>query len=581
MAEPYIINNPQAGIADSPELGFGDMRNIDVYTQPGVAKINRDMKEWTFNSSANGITKTFTASAATDKITLPTGDNFIHDYIGNVTAQPVTLTTTTTLPAPLAPATTYYLISGGTNTTYKLATTIANAEAGTGIDILDTGTGTHTITAVVPGNVKHQVIEPSTGYVYAQDATGLIWVNRGNRWITIAGNTLTNATGNGLVIWKNYLFAFRSGAVDVLSLSTYAASGTSAWTNAWKTTQVTASGTVHNSIAGQDDILYYCDGRYIGSVAELAGTTFAPGTPGTFNHNAQALDLPQDYVARDLAELGKPLMIGAGRDNEAACKIFPWDRTSSSFSLPLSIPNGPLNIMQTIGSRLYVSVGTEGTVWVTDGTNVEVAFRIPVALNGSSNSGSITSMCAHKNRLFFGLTSDTTSGVWSFNPATKALLFEYLVSYGRYNDSLGLNPLLMSSMVSINANKLSASWYDSNAALGAIDTTNIDTSTYYYQSYAAYLRGPLSEVGTNFQPRTFEQVSLQLEKPLATNEGIRIKYRPDTSSAFTTIGTFDYTTYGAIQSLNFQYAIDAENIQAQVELTGTTTTPSFKELRLD
>lgn len=54
------------------------------------------------------------------------------------------LTTTGTLPAPLALATTYFLIRE-TTTKFKLATTLANARARVAIDITDTGSGTHTL----------------------------------------------------------------------------------------------------------------------------------------------------------------------------------------------------------------------------------------------------------------------------------------------------------------------------------------------------------------------------------------------------------------------------------------------------
>jgi hypothetical protein len=49
------------------------------------------------------------------------------------------------LPAPLVANTVYYGIYVGSGT-YKLATTFANAIAGTAIDLTDAGTGTHTST---------------------------------------------------------------------------------------------------------------------------------------------------------------------------------------------------------------------------------------------------------------------------------------------------------------------------------------------------------------------------------------------------------------------------------------------------
>ena len=64
---------------------------------------------------------------------------------GFKTGLAVQLTTTTTLPAGLSLATTYYVIVLDADT-FKLATSLVNANAGTAIDITSTGTGTHTST---------------------------------------------------------------------------------------------------------------------------------------------------------------------------------------------------------------------------------------------------------------------------------------------------------------------------------------------------------------------------------------------------------------------------------------------------
>jgi hypothetical protein len=82
---------------------------------------------------------TFTA-ATTDILTLNTA---LTRYLAN-TSGPFRLTTTDTLPAGLSTGTDYYIIRLS-STSVKLATTQANAEAGTAVDITDTGTGTHSI----------------------------------------------------------------------------------------------------------------------------------------------------------------------------------------------------------------------------------------------------------------------------------------------------------------------------------------------------------------------------------------------------------------------------------------------------
>jgi hypothetical protein len=80
--------------------------------------------------------KTFTCVAATDLCTATAG------LLTGLKGQG---SSTTTLPAGLSTSTDYFVIYVSA-TTFKLATSYANAIAGTAIDITDTGTGTHTFT---------------------------------------------------------------------------------------------------------------------------------------------------------------------------------------------------------------------------------------------------------------------------------------------------------------------------------------------------------------------------------------------------------------------------------------------------
>lgn len=81
-------------------------------------------------------TNTFTANAGTDLIT------YANDWSPYTK---VRFTTTTTLPAGLSLNTDYWLIRQST-TTSLVASSYANAVAGTFVDITDAGTGTHTLT---------------------------------------------------------------------------------------------------------------------------------------------------------------------------------------------------------------------------------------------------------------------------------------------------------------------------------------------------------------------------------------------------------------------------------------------------
>uniref|UniRef100_A0A6H1ZM54 Putative tail protein n=1 Tax=viral metagenome TaxID=1070528 RepID=A0A6H1ZM54_9ZZZZ len=118
-------------------LSHGDQVMNDFHRRL-LAKAN-----WPFLHRARTLTtfspdSAFTAVVATDVCTAT-------KTILTLTGTEVTFSSTTTLPTGLSASTTYYLIYQSA-TTFKVATSFANALAGAAIDITDTGTGTHTVT---------------------------------------------------------------------------------------------------------------------------------------------------------------------------------------------------------------------------------------------------------------------------------------------------------------------------------------------------------------------------------------------------------------------------------------------------
>ena len=117
---------------------------IDVVGFYRVTSVTTTTAQATTNTL--GQSDTFTADAGTDVCTWTSTTNIPSNIL---TGTRVRLTTTTTLPAGLATATDYYVIKVS-DTTFSLATSYANAVAGTEIDITSTGTGTHTVTWLLP-----------------------------------------------------------------------------------------------------------------------------------------------------------------------------------------------------------------------------------------------------------------------------------------------------------------------------------------------------------------------------------------------------------------------------------------------
>lgn len=121
----------------SANLTYGDQVMADFYRRL-LARA-----DWPFLHKTRMIlsvspTATVTVNAGTDVVTA-TDNGVLTD-----TGTEVTFSTTDTLPAGLSASTVYYLIYQS-STTFKIATSLANALAGTAVDITDTGTGTHTM----------------------------------------------------------------------------------------------------------------------------------------------------------------------------------------------------------------------------------------------------------------------------------------------------------------------------------------------------------------------------------------------------------------------------------------------------
>jgi hypothetical protein len=133
-----------AAVSAAATVVPGTLALVDVVGFYRVTAVTTATAQATTNTL--GQSDTFTADASTDTCTYSSTANYPSNIL---TGTRVRLTTTTTLPAPLATATDYYVVRV-TDSTFKLSTTYANAIAGTVINITDAGTGTHTITWLLP-----------------------------------------------------------------------------------------------------------------------------------------------------------------------------------------------------------------------------------------------------------------------------------------------------------------------------------------------------------------------------------------------------------------------------------------------
>lgn len=137
----YLISGSAVSAAATAQPSVVTL--IDVVGFYRVTTVTTATAQATTNTL--GQSDTFTA-AASDICTWSSTANIPSNVLVGTR---VRLTTTVTLPAGLALATDYYVIKLS-DTTFSLASSYANAIAGTAVNITDAGTGTHTASWLLP-----------------------------------------------------------------------------------------------------------------------------------------------------------------------------------------------------------------------------------------------------------------------------------------------------------------------------------------------------------------------------------------------------------------------------------------------
>lgn len=493
-----VIKDFRTGIGPSPHLGFGDMRNLDISTIPGIARLNY--------ASSN------------------TSGTALSDYPIQIVRNP----------------------------------------------------------------------QAAASDLFALDASGALYISRdsGTTWSSLTGFGTASQALN-IQVWENYLFLATTNKLHVCG----PVSSATAWTNNWQT--IDSDEEFHPMLwSVNDGNLYGGALNFVFSVSKASTTEdFWPtGGATSYTFTQRALDLPggpstTTYRVKCLEELGNNLMIGTDhiansqdRSTMNDGAIFPWDRTSSSFGQPIVFNKNGVNQMKVINEVLYVNAGTDGKYYQLTGGRYSPVVNLPqtiVNLDAGrflrNNPNAITQF---QDKLLFGMSPGATAtdiggfGVWSLDVKTGVLNFEHSISTGNMGDTSAVR---IGSILPLKDDRLLIGWKD--GATAGIDVTG----TGRYGSYRGYFDSPFYQVGTPLEKREFTQIEFQLVEPLATGQGVKLSYRTNLSASFTTIGTYDYATLGAVQSHNAVADIPAcEFVQIRVALTcaGTNASPQLRTVTL-
>ncbi len=426
----------------------------------------------------------------------------------------------------------------------------------------------------VTNYIKWQRIDPVTGKVYAVDAGGKVYTatSGGATWTVIAGNS--GGIGGGLEIWKDYLIVVGTSSLDAYG----PLSGSPSWTNNFFGSSLTLSvGLFFPIFRSLDDSLYIGNGKYVSRLAEL--TTFAPGTAATFTATQKAITLADNYQVSAIRELGENLMIGTTYLNSnTLADVFPYSRLTLTLGLPIRIVEGGVRAMYNLGNRLYVLAGTTGKMFLTDTVSATQIAQIPSYIMNLDGGLGLTmypdSIMYLKGKIWFGMGASNTAiggniGVWSYNPTTKVLQMENIISTGRDGSTAGL---FISSLLPLSVDSYLCAWEDDSG--GATYGVDLLVDTQRYTGYVGYVDSPLIKIGDALDNKTIPQLEINLTKPLVTGQGVKIQYRSNLTASFTDLATIDFATNGAGPSFNISASVMTNLVFVQIRCLLTTASSS-------
>ncbi|MDE2101562.1 MAG: hypothetical protein KGL39_30230, partial [Patescibacteria group bacterium] len=379
-------------------------------------------------------------------------------------------------------------------------------------------------------------------YTYYQlDAGGHAWGSTGDGTWHSLGNTTTSAgaTVQGIVVWHNYIFVFRNDSID------YAATNApTVWTDAWQSITGT---TYHPAIVAQsNDVIYFCNGNKIGSIAWNGGSAFNPATSSTYTFNASALLLPFDEMSTSLAILGTNLMVG-GFSN----RIYPWDRISSTYGAPLLLPETFVWRMVNANNFLYIFMGqglSRGRVYVTSGSAISEFFKMPDSLSNTVDPYWLWGDAIWwRNYLIFGALAYKNSGdtvlanpsppsIWAVKLGLSLLGSTDQRFFGI--SELAFDKTIAAVLLPVVGNTAKGGW-DLFVGVADKSSTNYDFQgpTSGSSAIGTEIETDIASVGTSIVPKTFKQIEFKLSTPMTSGEFITVYTRTNLSDSWVQQGS--------------------------------------------
>lgn len=374
LADKFFGDINNFGYVNDLSLGQPQYRYTGVDGQV-VSGIYNPLRKYGYMSPSVGTLypmmypySSFAVTFTYDPLASPALALILNSSTFYITGQVVILTTTGTLPSGLATSTNYYAIRLS-STQMRLASSLANALAGTSIDPVDAGTGIHTVTAVSLGissvsstlydsinNTPYMLTGITTSTVNLMKFSGIDgevpYVDR----ILPSGSTL----GGDLEIYqlnavRSLFYSYRTGSAWRVGIKNLTSN---AFTDNWLGSGGAVSGTFEPSGNGEMKFIPSGDGfMYIlnaNAVHRVDGTSIG-GANGTIYQNvllapdyfrfSHGVDFRSNlYIAiqkttgYETHNASFPASSIIARNFQSECGVYIWNRQSSFYNTSDFIP---------------------------------------------------------------------------------------------------------------------------------------------------------------------------------------------------------------------------------------------------
>ena len=391
----------------------------------------------------------------------------------------------------------------------------------------------------------------------ASASTGVLYKNNAS---------ITGSLANiyDIRIYKNYLWVRYGtslgayGPLDSGSAAWFPAISSSFQSNAWGQLCV-----------GQDDYLYSTNGNYVARIhVDSSGTVGVAPTIAGANTSLTALDLPDGQISTTIVEYGTKLAIGTYTPNGGG-RIYTWNRQAGTLGnpgladLPVIFNENGVYQLYSHANKLYVTAGKEGNIYISDGTNYRKLATIPftdlfgrVFVSYYPNAISLSP----KGTLLVGAVSSNTvsegGAVWEITDSGEVCIAYTLAQGLTSNNTIGIGFISKNT----SDNLVSVGWVNGSSYGIDEDTSNSANMTIYT---------PLFRVGRFNTKKTFNHIEFNLAEEFAIGESITISYRRNKDDDWTSIGTWGYSTLGAVASFEDTAGVnDCEFVQFKIETVG-------------